>query len=594
MKATLTYFILAAGLALGAVACKPAQTTTASNGKESKEAKQQTGNGVPKVVPTEELEQQAIYIEASKEKMIGNYPEAIKLYERCLGMNPKNAAAHYEVANIYGTRGQQALALPHARDAALLDAKNPWYQRLYAQILQQNYKFPEAAAVLQKLTKTYPERVDYLAEYADALLYADKPDDALKVYDRIGEIQGPSEELLLQKLKILDRKGEKTKVEQTLKELIQANPKEERYYGMLGDYYRKEGKPEKAVEIYNQLLQLDPGNGYVHLSLSDHYRQQNDNPRAFQEMKLGFSNPAVDIDTKVKILLNYYYASDAPGKESAGLRGEADTLCRILVETHPDEAKAFSIYGDFLSRERKPEEARSMYRKALALDKSRYAIWNEVLLINSQLNDLESQLNDSKQAIELFPTQPTPYFFLGIAQSQKKQYQDAVTNLQTGAAFVVDNTALLIQFYSALGDAYNGLKEYERSDGYFDRALNLDPDNAYVLNNYSYFLSLRGEKLEKAEQMSRKANRLEPDNASYQDTYAWVLYRKGNFDEAKTWMEKALAKDPANGTLLEHMGDILFRLGRVEEAVTHWKNAKAKGGGSELLDKKINDKKLYE
>lgn len=596
MRATLKHILLFSGLALGALSCKTTGTTTAYANPGDKKDKPQTATGqsVPKVVPTEELEQQAIFIDASREKMLGNYSEAIKLYEQCLNMNPNNAAAHYEIAGIFSDKNQAGLALAHAKAAATTDPKNAWYQMLYAHVLQQNYKYADAATVLQKLNKVYPDRIDYLAEYAEALLYAGKPDDALKIYDHIETLSGPSEDISLQKLKILSRKGDDAKVEQTLKDLIAANPKEERYYGMLGDFYQKGGKPQKAIEVYNQLIENDPDNGYVHLSLSDYYRQQHDDLRAVKEMKLGFASPNVDVDTKVKILLNYYYATDKPSKQNDSLKAEADTLCRLLIATHPDEAKGFSIYGDFLSRDNKPKEARDNYRKAIALDKNRYAIWNEVLLINSQLNDNEAQLTEAKQAIELFPSQPTPYFFLGLALSQKKQYQDAITNLQTGAAFVVDNNPLLVQFYSALGDAYNGLKDNAKSDDYFEKALVLDGENAYVLNNYSYFLSVRNEKMEKAEQMAKKANRLEPDNASYMDTYGWVLYRNGNFEEAKTWIEKALAKDPANGTLLEHMGDVLYKLGRTDDAVTYWKNAKMKGGGSDLLDKKINDKKLYE
>lgn len=576
-----------------ASSCKSGQTASAQTGKESGKERA-AGNNTPRVVPTEELEQQAIFIDASREKMLGNYSEAMKLYDRCLMLNPKNAAAHYEIAGLYSDRSQAALALPHAREAAALDPENPWYQRLYAHVLQQNYKFNEAAAVMKKLSARYPGRVEYLAEYADALLMAGKPDEALKVYDDLQKLAGPDEQLLLQKLKILERKGDSEKIISTLKELIAANPTETRYYGMLGDYYQKNNQPEKAAELYNQLLQVDPDNGYVHLSLSEYYRRQKDHARAFTEMVAAYRQPSVDIDTKVKILLNYYYATDNPDRPMPDLKLEADSLCRTLIKVHPDEAKGFSIYGDFLSREDKKKEARDMYHKALELDKSRFAIWNEVMLLNSQLEDDDAQLKDTRQAIELFPNQPTPYFFLGISLIKKKQYQDAISNLQTGSAFVVDNNALQVQFYSSLGDAYNGLKNFAKSDEYYEKALSLDPDNAYVLNNYSYYLSLRKEKLDKAEAMAKKANRLSPGNASYEDTYGWVLYQSGNFDEAKTWILKALEKDAENGTLLEHLGDTLFKLGQTGEALDYWKKAKQKGGGSEFLDKKITDKKLYE
>ncbi len=154
---------------------------------------------------------------------------------------------------------------------------------------------------------------------------------------------------------------------------------------------------------------------------------------------------------------------------------------------------------------------------------------------------------------------------------------------------------LLVDFYSRLGDTYHELKNHAESDKYYEKALALDPKNAFVLNNYSYYLSLRKENLEKAEKMSKLSNDLMPNQSSFLDTYAWVLYQMGRYEEAKVWIEKAIANSGStNGVILEHYGDILFRLNKTQEAQEQWKKAKEAGGGSDFLDKKIADKKLYE
>jgi tetratricopeptide (TPR) repeat protein len=160
---------------------------------------------------------------------------------------------------------------------------------------------------------------------------------------------------------------------------------------------------------------------------------------------------------------------------------------------------------------------------------------------------------------------------------------------------VVDNNDQLIEFYTNLGDVYNTLKKFEESDKYFGKAYQLDSANITVLNNWAYFLSLRKENLAKAAYMSDKANVLSPGNPSYEDTYAWILFVKGEYSEAKKWIDKAIHDGGAtNGTIIEHAGDIEFKLGNVNEAVELWKKAKATGDHSEQIDRKINDRSYYE
>ena len=123
--------------------------------------------------------------------------------------------------------------------------------------------------------------------------------------------------------------------------------------------------------------------------------------------------------------------------------------------------------------------------------------------------------------------------------------------------------------------------------------LKVDPLNDYVLNNYSYFLSLRKEKLDRARQLSKKLVERHPTESTYLDTHAWVLYVSKDYAGAKQYLEKALA-DPSgvSGTIIEHYGDVLFQLGEQTRAVEQWKLAKAKGGAGPEIDRKITTGKL--
>ena len=160
---------------------------------------------------------------------------------------------------------------------------------------------------------------------------------------------------------------------------------------------------------------------------------------------------------------------------------------------------------------------------------------------------------------------------------------------------IIDNKPLLGQFWANIGDAYYRTKQMNLSDEAYEEALKINPNDTYVLNNYAYYLSLRNEKLDKAEEMSKKSNEIDRDNASYNDTYGWILYALGKYEDAKLWLEKAIANGASeNAVILEHLGDVQYKLKNTDIAMDYWIKAKKAGTGSDNLDRKINEKKLIE
>ncbi|HEV7229832.1 MAG TPA: tetratricopeptide repeat protein [Bacteroidia bacterium] len=557
------------------------------------------------VQDADQVDENRRFMDACKEKIKGNLELAVTGFNDVLHVDPNNAAAHYELAGLYNAQGRADVALSHAKAAAQADPKNEWYLWLYAQILQDSHNNSEAAVQFQKLIQLAPIKLEYYYGYSDALLYQGKYKEAIKVYDEIEQKLGESEEVTLQKAKVYERIGEFDKSVAEIRKLISQNPEDTKYYVVLAQLfqdrsalYQSKGNTAKAKEtnekmhsVFTELLQKDPANPFAQLSLAEYYLGVEKYDSAYAVYKLALGNAELDIDSKVKVILKYYYESEKDPK----LKAQCEELCRIVTETNPHEAKGHAVLADFLYREKRIPEARSEYRKSIDLDKSKYVLWNQLLILDSELNDYANMLLDSREAIELFPSQPIPYFFSGIAQIQSRKFPEAIEVLNEGLIYVLDNKPLESQFQANLGDAYYKIKDFKKSDESYDKALAVDPDNSYVLNNYSYYLSLRNESLDKAEKMSKRSNELEPSNANFQDTYAWILYRLGKYDQAKEWMDKVFKTAPDPGaTMLEHYGDILYHLNQKEEALNYWQKAKAKGGASGLLDKKINERKLYE
>jgi tetratricopeptide (TPR) repeat protein len=418
-----------------------------------------------------------------------------------------------------------------------------------------------------------------------------KVTEARQVYRDLEQRIGPTEELLMREYDMLAGTGRIEEARQLLEKAVSEHPDETQYYGMLAEVYQELGQKDKALAMYQKALQVDPDESMTRISLAQFYYDTGKQKEAFEQLRIAFGDPDLDIDPKMQLLLGFYQMTDATPTDSTRILVEESLgLIDIMKKAHPQTGKPYSIEGDFLLREGRKAEAREAFRKALVFEQDKFALWSALVQLDLEVRDYDALHTDAAKAAELFPTQPELHLYDGIALSQLKRHDEAIEALIAGRDLVVDNKPLEGQFWSSLGDAYNEAKDYPKSDEAYEKALAIDPDNVSVLNNYAYYLSERGEKLQRAEEMSRKAVGISPDVATYLDTYAWVLYRLGRFNEARTWQEKALAAGGDNdGTLVEHYGDILYRAGDPNGAVDQWKKAKALGGASDDIDRKISE-----
>jgi Tfp pilus assembly protein PilF len=273
------------------------------------------------------------------------------------------------------------------------------------------------------------------------------------------------------------------------------------------------------------------------------------------------------------------------------------TLVEKVVAQHPDDIKVLELYGDILRLSGRQSDAVAQYKKIIALKPGNYEPWQQLLYSYTDRADADSLIYYSEKAARLFPNQSTIHYLNGIGHQNKKEYPAAIRSINRAIDLQPEeNAELLADMYSSLGDVYNTMKEYKQSDSAFEQALRLNPKNPTVLNNYAYYLSERNQRLNDAERMSKQSLTLRPAEGTFLDTYGWILYQQGKYEEAGKYIQQAIdaAKGSADATLWEHMGAIQYKLGNVVKAVDAWKLAKEKGSERPQLDKMIADRKLYE
>lgn len=543
-----------------------------------------------------QLESTALMIDATRQQMLGNWSNALVKLSQAVKADPNNAAAYYELAKIHAQQGHLTDAESFAQKAAALEPDNKWYKLLLADIYFLREKNTEGLEVQAQLARDNPNDISLQVSYLSSLIYTQSYSTAIAQIDHIESISGFSDEMSLQKQKLYMVLGKHEEAIREAEKLISYYPQETVYLELLAELYEEANKPEMALETYHRILEVQPDNAMARLLLADYYRKKGDDARSFEELKKAFLSPNFTVEGKARIMYTFYQLSE---QDTMYLR-QAYQLCHILLEMHPEDPEAHALYGDFLYRDEKLESARYHFYRAAKLAPSELRFWQQALFIDSRLENYEDMLSTSEEALDYFFEQPVIFLFNGLANYQKKQYDDAISAFRHGRDLSIADPELQAQFLTLLGDSYHKAGNHIASDNAYEEALKLDPTNAVALNNYSYQLSLRNTRLNEALKMSAKALEMEPENAAFQDTFGWIKYMMGNYTEAKYWIAKSLQQsDTPGATVLEHMGDVYFRLGEKESALLYWQKAldaaRENGDeGSEFLQKKVRDKKLYE
>ncbi|TAE35350.1 MAG: hypothetical protein EAY66_09170 [Sphingobacteriales bacterium] len=532
-----------------------------------------------------------LFLTGLREKTSAHYLLAKDYFERVLTIDASNHAAMFELAQLALSNNQLDVAQEYAERSVTVNPDNTWYWLLNANIYQQQKNYPLLVYALNELINLNPQKSEYKFDKANALFMINKNTEALAIFNAIEATEGINDELLAAKQRVYLKTGDVQKAAKDIETLITKQPDHIRYYLLLAQLYFSNDMHPKAIQVLQNALSIDEFNYETRLLLASIYNSDKNEDLAYEQILKAFNQAEMPIDQKVAFVLSYF--NQFP--DSAALK-KASQLAQLVTVIHPENPKSFSLYGDVLYQNNKLADAEPVYQKALDLNANVFAIWEQLIRIKLSLNNYNGAITAAETAIELFPNQAALYYYLGLSYGQTKQTQKAIYNLKQAIELEIsDKPDLKSQIYSSLGDVYQEAKQYKESAQAYTQSLTLLPNNAYTLNNYAYYLSLRNQNLAEAEKMAKRANEIEPNNPSFQDTYAWVLFKLKRYDDAKIWIEKAMldldAKSPIQ---FEHYGDILYKLGDVNKALLNWQKAIDYGEKSLLLKRKINEKKYLD
>jgi len=535
-----------------------------------------------------------LFIEANREKILGNIDEAITRYLEVLQKDNDNAAANYELARLYKQEEMYDKAINRAAKSVESEEYNLLYNELYSSLLEKEGNFKRASELYANLTNKYPEKEQLYFDWAYFLSKSGKSDQAIKVYNNLEKRIGIKEAISMRKYKLYMRSGKEKKASQEIELLIEAYPNEAEYIIRLANFYASTKDLEKAKMLYKKALDIDPTNPTANMAMVEFFLQSGDTSRYLNALVNTFENPHQDLTIKLKTL-----QSLSKQLEKGTMRiSHLDKITEIsqkLNETHPGHPEVNLILGNLLFQQKKYAAAITNYNIAIRFIKNDLTLWKNVLESLHLTNKQKELQKRSEQFIELYPSQASSYYYLGIAYYQKGIYEKAIKELNQAIEIAVTDMSIQGKALSYVAKSYEGLDDVEKADRTYNEAILMQPNDPEIIHDYAYSLTKRGTALSKAQDLIKGLLEKYPNNIKYTTTKGFILYKQNKYTLAEQEINKVLSlggnEQPET---LERYGDILFKLGKESEAVNYWQKALDKGSSSSLLQRKISTKQLYE
>ena len=543
------------------------------------------------LTPEQQRKYDYFFLEAMRLKEKKDYASAFGLLQHFLDIHPNAASALYEVSQYYMflrqvPQGQEALekAVANAPD-------NYWYSQGLASLYQQQNELDKAVTLLEQMVVRFPAKQDPLFNLLDLYGRQEKYDEVISTLNRLEKRMGKNEQLSMEKFRIYLQMKDDKKAFQEIESLVQEYPMDMRYQVILGDVYLQNGKKQEAYDVYQKVLAAEPDNPMAIFSMASYYKQTGQEELYQQQLDTLLLNKKVTPDTKVGVMRQMIVENEQADKDSTQIIALFDRI----MKQEQDDPQIPMLYAQYLLSKNMESESVPVLEQVVDLDPTNKAA--RMMLIGAAVKkeDYKQIIKVCEPGIEATPDALEFYYYLAVAYNQAEK-PDSVISICKRA--LEHKTAdgkkeIVSEFYSILGDMYHTQKQMKEAYAAYDSALVYNPSNIGALNNSAYYLSVERRDLDKAEEMSYKTVKAEPNNATYLDTYAWILFEKGNYAEARIYIDNAMKSEGGDKSdvIVEHCGDIYYMTGDVDGALTYWKKALEMGSESKTLKQKIEKKK---
>jgi len=457
--------------------------------------------------------------------------KALDHLEMIFSVDSTHPVAHYERAKYYYQNENYDSAFQDINIAIKRNPEKFIYREFRLMVAQSAGDLKKTNRYYEDLLSAYPDNQKLWFNAAEYLLKSKQYEKALTLVNNYEDRFGFNNQILVNKFKLLHQLDELKKLEKELVNYSEKFPENVKVLELLGEFYFKTEKVDKGVDTYNRLLTIDADNTVALLSMADYYRANNLYDKSFNYIERVINSKDLDVNRKIEVLVSFMQIS----KQDPKLSYYFSRLVKSLKEQYGNHSEVQLLYANLLVRDGKYETAQKEYANALNSSPDNLNAWVQLIMVDNELEQNEAIIDHATKALEYFPNQSELYYYRGISYMILEQYNKAKKDLEFGNKITGKNDPLKFQFLYFLGETYYNLDSVQLAFNTFDKAIDINPNEISLLNNYAYYLSEHNIELEKAKDMSLKTIKQDPDNSTYLDTYAWILFQMENYSDALTY-----------------------------------------------------------
>ena len=531
------------------------------------------------------------YLGAVDQQMKGNYAGAFDLLNHCQEINPDAAEVYFMRSAYHALLNNDSLSLADIQKAAELNPQNNVYLERLAGAYIGSGKYDEAIEAYEKLYANNHDRDDVLNVLIRLYGQQKDYDNMLQTINRLENLEGSSEEITLARMRVYSLKGDKQAELAELQDLSKKHPNDMNYRVMMGNWLLQNELPADALKEYEYVLAQEPDNLMAQMSMLDYYNAIGQDSLAAELQEKLVVSPSTPLNSKMTLMRGIVNSNEQQGGDST----EVLRIFRHILAQPQKTSDMWELQAAYMSLKQMPQDSiDNSLRGALEVAPDNAGV--RLQLIQSKWKEqlFDDVISLCKPALEYNPDEMAFYYFLGLAYFQKDEKDKALHTFQLGVSQInsESNKEIVSDFYAIMGDILHEKGREQEAYVAYDSCLQWKDDNLGALNNYAYYLSEKGKDLQKAEKMSYRTIKAEPKNSTFLDTYAWILFMQGRYEEANIYIEQAVQNDSTvSDVILEHAGDISAKLGNIKKAVEWWEKARDAGGNSKVLIRKIKLRK---
>lgn len=494
-------------------------------------------------------------------------------------------------------------------------------------------------SISRMLYRALPANEDVAMQMAKAYLQRNSDadiDSAIAIYRRLEEAYGTSIDNNINSYIIgaYMMRQDTTAVIGELEKLYNSAPEDIHTILTVGNSMLQLKRPDHALQYLELADSINPDDGGTLMSYLAYYEEVADSAAFVSTMRRAMVNPDLDPDDKF-YFLRTFMSENLTDSTRYDLYQE---LCEDFISQNPGEPDIHLLYATVLASNGHKPEAVEQLSYAVSLDPSNV---RSRLMHISLLNECERTDEAIAAGEEYISEMPGEFDLVRLTAAllyQQDKYREAFDMLSDFPVDSLKSNTELSDYYMITGDFASRLEPRSLSYPYYLKAIDLNPDNDMALNNLAYFYSLDGDpdKLDEAERYSAITIRRQPDNPTLLDTYAWILFKKKNYPEARVYIDRVLdlyglmpaADGDSDGEVnldnidpeafeqgeieieevevdadddlseisadvYDHAGDIYFMTGEPAQALEFWKKALEFDPGNELINKKVTHKTYF-